>query len=50
MHQWLPERLPREKSLWWLLPLVPGALGKEGEEENKGRSQRRAEGWELCKR
>lgn len=29
LHQWLPERLPREKSLW-LLPLVPSALGKEG--------------------
>lgn len=37
MHQWLPERLPREKSRWQLLPLVPGSLGKR---RNEGRSQR----------
>lgn len=37
LHQWLPERLPREKSRWQLLPLVPGSLGKR---RNEGRSQR----------
>lgn len=35
LHQWLPEWLPREKSPWQLLPLVPGALGKERREGEK---------------
>lgn len=33
LHQWLPERLPPEKSLWRPLPLVPSTLGKEGRGE-----------------
>lgn len=42
LHQWLPEQLPREKSvsLWrQLLPLVPGALGREWEVGREGWSQ-----------
>lgn len=36
MHQGLPEQLPREKSLWRLLPLVPGALGRQRKGERVG--------------
>lgn len=30
LHQWLPQRLPREKARRRPSPLVPGALGMEG--------------------
>lgn len=53
LHQWLPEWLPREKSPWQLLPLVPGALGKERGEGEKGSVSEelasRQEVWGLCR-
>lgn len=47
LHQWLPEWLPREKSPWWLLPLVPSSLGKEGESLSQGSWCPGQEGWGL---
>lgn len=53
LHQWLPEWLPQEKSPWQLLPLVPGALGKERREGEKASASEelasRQEGWGLCR-